>query len=258
MLLLVGLGNPGAEHTNNRHNIGFMAVDEIIRRHSFGPYRGRFNGLAAEGRIGNTKILALKPTTYMNESGLAVGNAARFYKLEPDDIIVLHDEIDLAPGKVRVKRGGGAAGHNGLRSIDGHIGKDYLRVRIGVGHPGDKDEVERYVLRNFPREDMRWVEALTGAIADALPLLLGGDGAGFMNKVVLLTAPPKPAPKKPPKEPTEEATLPCGPSPRPAPRSRTEGRRPATPAKRGESGSRLGEASGGARAGRRGGSAEEP
>ena len=252
MLLLVGLGNPGAEHTNNRHNIGFMTVDEIIRRHSFGPYRQRFNGLAAEARIGNTKILALKPTTYMNASGLAVGNAARFYKLEPDDIIVLHDEIDLAPGKVRVKRGGGAAGHNGLRSIDGHIGKDYLRVRIGVGHPGDKDEVERYVLRNFPREDMRWVEALTGAIADALPLLLGGDGAGFMSKVALLTAPPKPAPKKPPKdpskEPTEEATLPCGPSPR----------RPATPAKRGDSDSRLGEASGGAKAGRRGGPAEEP
>ena len=212
MLLLVGLGNPGAEHTNNRHNIGFMAVDEIIRRHSFGPYRERFNGLATEGRIGNTKILALKPTTYMNESGLAVGNAARFYKLEPDDIIVLHDEIDLAPGKVRVKRGGGAAGHNGLRSIDGHIGKDYLRVRIGVGHPGDKDEVERYVLRNFPREDMRWVEALSGAIADALPLLLGGDGAGFMSKVALLTAPPKPAK---PKEPPKEATKPCGPAEEP-------------------------------------------
>ena len=216
MLLLVGLGNPGAEHTNNRHNIGFMAVDEIIRRHSFGPCRERFNGLAAEGRIGNTKILALKPTTYMNESGLAVGNAARFYKLEPDDIIVLHDEIDLAPGKVRVKRGGGAAGHNGLRSIDSHIGKDYLRVRIGVGHPGDKDEVERYVLRNFRREDMRWVEALMSAIPEGLPLLLGGDGAGFMSKVALLTAPPKPAkPKKPPKESTEEATEPCGPAEKP-------------------------------------------
>ncbi len=219
MLLLVGLGNPGAGHTNNRHNIGFMAVDEIIRRHSFGPYRERFNGLAAEGRIGNTKILALKPTTYMNESGLAVGNAARFYKLEPGGIIVLHDEIDLAPGKVRVKRGGGAAGHNGLRSIDSHIGKDYLRVRIGVGHPGDKDEVERYVLRNFPREDMRWVEALTGAIADALPLLLGGDGAGFMSKVALLTAPAKPAPKEPAteaaKEPAEKAPGPCGPAEEP-------------------------------------------
>ncbi|MCH8097296.1 MAG: aminoacyl-tRNA hydrolase [Proteobacteria bacterium] len=216
MLLLVGLGNPGAEHTNNRHNIGFMAVDEIIRRHSFGPRRERFNGRAAEGRIGNTKILALKPATYMNESGLAVGNAARFYKLEPDDIIVLHDDIDLVPGKVRVKRGGGAAGHNGLRSIDSHIGKDYLRVRIGVGHPGDKDEVERYVLRNFPREDMRWVEALTGAIAECLPLLLGDDGAGFMSKVALLTAPPKPPkPKGPPKESTEEATEPCGPAEKP-------------------------------------------
>ena len=181
MLLLVGLGNPGAEYTNNRHNIGFMAVDEIIRRHSFGPYRERFNGRAAEGRIGNTKILALKPTTYMNESGLAVGNAARFYKLEPDDIIVLHDEIDLAPGKIRVKRGGGAAGHNGLRSIDSHIGKDYLRVRIGVGHPGDKNEVERYVLRNFPREDMRWEEALMSAIDDALPSILDDDGIGTEN-----------------------------------------------------------------------------
>ena len=219
MLLLVGLGNPGAEYTNNRHNIGFMAVDEIIRRHSFGPYRERFNGRAAEGRIGNTKILALKPTTYMNESGLAVGNAARFYKLEPDDIIVLHDEIDLAPGKIRVKRGGGAAGHNGLRSIDSHIGKDYLRVRIGVGHPGDKDEVERYVLRNFPREDMRWVEALMSAIADALPSLLDDDGPGFMSKVALLTAPPKPAPKKTPKEPTKEpgekANGLCGPAEKP-------------------------------------------
>ncbi len=219
MLLLVGLGNPGAGHTNNRHNIGFMAVDEIIRRHSFGPCRERFNGLAAEGRIGNTKILALKPTTYMNESGLAVGNAARFYKLEPDDIIVLHDEIDLAPGKVRVKRGGGAAGHNGLRSIDSHVGKDYLRVRIGVGHPGQKDEVERYVIRNFPRQDVRWVEALMSAIADALPLLIGGDGAGFMSKVALLTAPAKPAPKEPAKEaakePGEKATGPCGPAEEP-------------------------------------------
>jgi PTH1 family peptidyl-tRNA hydrolase len=201
MLLLVGLGNPGAEYANHRHNIGFMAVDEIIRRHSFGPYRERFNSVAAEGRIGNTKILALKPMTYMNESGLAVGNALRFYKLAPDDIIVVHDDIDLAPGKLRVKRGGGAAGHNGLRSIDSHIGKDYLRVRIGVGHPGDRDEVERYVLRNFPREDMRWVEALVGAIADAVPLLIADDGAGFMSKIALLTAPPKPAkPKAPPKK----------------------------------------------------------
>ncbi len=205
MLLLVGLGNPGAEYTNNRHNIGFMAVDEIIRRHSFSPSRERFNSLAAEGRIGNAKILALKPTTYMNESGLAVGNALRFYKLAPDDIIVVHDDIDLAPGKLRVKRGGGAAGHNGLRSIDSHIGKDYLRVRIGVGHPGDKDEVERYVLRNFPRDDQRWVEALTGAIADAVPLLIADDGAGFMSKVALLTAPPKPPkPKAGPKNPPAE------------------------------------------------------
>lgn len=220
MLLLVGLGNPGAEHTNNRHNIGFMAVDEIIRRHSFGPGRERFNGLAAEGSIGSTKLLALKPLTYMNESGRAVGSAARYYKLEPDDIIVLHDDIDLAPGKVRVKRGGGHAGHNGLRSIDSHIGKDYLRVRIGIGHPGEKDEVEAYVLRNFPREDRRWVETLMAAIADALPLLLGGDGAGFLNKIALLTAPPKPArpkkaPKEAPREAEEAATEPRGPAEEP-------------------------------------------
>ncbi len=199
MLLLVGLGNPGAEHANNRHNIGFMVLDALVWRHSFGAYRSRFHGLTAEGRIDGTKILALKPETFMNESGLSVGEAVRFHKLDLDDVIVFHDDIDLQPCKIRIKQGGGHAGHNGLRSIDAHIGKDYLRVRIGVGHPGEKDRVTGHVLNNFSSEELPRFEALVDAITDAMALLVACDDARFMNDIALALAPPKPDPAaKPP------------------------------------------------------------
>jgi len=195
MLLLVGLGNPGPAYAGNRHNIGFMAVDEIVRRHSFGGFRARFHGRVAEGALDGEKVLALEPLTYMNESGLAVGEAVRFYKLHLDQVIVLYDEIDLVPGKVRVKRGGGAGGHNGIRSIDAHIGKDYWRVRIGVGHPGDKELVERYVLSDFRKEERPLMEKVIQAVAEALPLLIRGQDGKFMNRVSLAVYPPKPKPK---------------------------------------------------------------
>lgn len=189
MQLLVGLGNPGPKYGLSRHNIGFMAVDEIARRHAFGPWRKRFEGLAAEGSVGKEKILALKPETYMNRSGRAVGAAARFYKLDPDDIVVVHDEIDLAPGKVRFKQGGGHAGHNGIRDIEAHIGPDFKRVRIGVGHPGLKDEVTGHVLDRFSKADIEWVAPLLEAVAEAFPALVSGGGAAFTNRLALLMAP---------------------------------------------------------------------
>ena len=205
MLLLVGLGNPGPRYADNRHNIGFMALDEIVRRHGFGPWRRRFQGQIAEGRIGGERLLALKPETFMNESGRAVGEAARFYKIAPEDVIVLYDEIDLAPGKLRVKRGGGAGGHNGIRSIDAHLGKDYWRVRLGVGHPGHKDRVHGHVLRDFAKADRDWLQALLDAVARELPRLIAGDDGGFMSRVAFLTAPPEPEPKKKPKAAPAEA-----------------------------------------------------
>jgi peptidyl-tRNA hydrolase, PTH1 family len=189
MRLIVGLGNPGPEYASHRHNVGFQAVDAIARRYGLGPWRRRFCGEAAEGSIGSDKILLLKPLTYMNDSGRAVAEATRFYKLAAEDAILIHDELDLVPGKVRVKRGGGAAGHNGLRSTDAAIGPDYLRVRFGIGHPGDKSRVTPYVLSNFAKDERPMVDAVSDAIADALPLLLKGDEAGFMNKVALKTAP---------------------------------------------------------------------
>jgi PTH1 family peptidyl-tRNA hydrolase len=192
MHLLVGLGNPGPRHAGNRHNIGFMAVDEVVRRHSFGPWRGRFQGRVTEGRIGPHKVLALKPETYMNESGQSVGAALRFYKLEPLSVTVLYDEIDLRPGKVKVKLDGGHAGHNGLRSIDAHIGKDYWRVRLGIGHPGDKDLVHAHVLSNFAKSELSWLDPLLAAVAEEMPRLLEGDESGFMSRVAHHTAPPKP------------------------------------------------------------------
>jgi PTH1 family peptidyl-tRNA hydrolase len=185
MRLLVGLGNPGARYAGNRHNIGFMVVDTIARRHGIGPWRRRFHGVAAEGTIGAARTLLLLPGTYMNDSGLAVAEASRFYKLELPDVIVVHDELDLEPGKVRVKVGGGVAGHNGLRSITAHIGNDYKRVRIGVGHPGDKDLVLNHVLNDFAKSERPWVEALCEVIADNAELLLTGADATFQNKVHL-------------------------------------------------------------------------
>jgi PTH1 family peptidyl-tRNA hydrolase len=185
MRLVVGLGNPDTQHVGNRHNIGFMAVQEIARRHGFGPWRRRFQGVATEGPIGAERALLLLPGTYMNESGRAVGEAAHFYKLALSDIVVLHDEVDLPPGKVRVKAGGGIAGHNGLRSISAHVGNDYRRVRIGIGHPGVKEMVHGHVLGDFSKAEREWVDALAGVIADNAALLAKGDDATFQNKVHL-------------------------------------------------------------------------
>ena len=185
MQLIVGLGNPGSGYAGNRHNIGFMAVEAIAKRHGLGPWRRRFQGVAAEGPLAGERVLLLLPGTYMNESGRAVAEAASFYKLGLPDIAVLHDEIDLAPGKVRVKTGGGNAGHNGLRSISAHVGNDYRRVRIGVGHPGAKELVHAYVLNDFAKSERDWVEALCGVIADNAALLAKGEDASFQNKVHL-------------------------------------------------------------------------
>jgi PTH1 family peptidyl-tRNA hydrolase len=197
MRLLVGLGNPGSRHERNRHNIGFMAVDAIVRRHSFPPWRDRFKGEVTEGTIAGQRVLVLKPMTYMNASGEAVLAAASFYKVRPSEIAVLHDELDLAPGKLRVKRGGGAAGHNGLRSIDACLGNDFWRVRLGIGHPGIKELVHPYVLQNFTAEEVKWVVPLCEAVAEAAPLLVSDDANGFMNKVAVILNPPPP---KPPRE----------------------------------------------------------
>src|SRR5882672_6022511 len=185
MRLLVGLGNPGTRYAGNRHNIGFMAVDAIARRHGIGPWRRRFQGVACEGPIGSQRALLLLPGTYMNESGRAVAEAAHFYKLGLTDIVVFHDELDLPPGKVRVKAGGGVAGHNGLRSISAHIGNDYRRVRIGIGHPGVKELVHSYVLSDFAKSERPWVESLCEAIADNAGLLTTDRDSTFQNKVHL-------------------------------------------------------------------------
>jgi PTH1 family peptidyl-tRNA hydrolase len=186
MFLLVGLGNPGARHAGDRHNIGFMVVDAIARRHGFPPWRRRFQGVATEGSLGGIKTLLLLPGTFMNESGRAVGEAANFYKIGLDAIAVVHDELDLAPGKLRIKRGGGVAGHNGLRSISAHVGNDYKRVRVGIGHPDDKNIVHSYVLSAFAKaERTGWVEVLIDAVAEHAPLLARGDDASLQNKVHL-------------------------------------------------------------------------
>jgi peptidyl-tRNA hydrolase, PTH1 family len=182
--LLVGLGNPGARYARNRHNIGFMAADAVARRHGFPGFRNRFKGELADAPIGGERVLLLKPQTYMNDSGESVGDAARFFKILPSDITVIHDEIDLRRGKLRVKRGGGNAGHNGLRSIDACLGSDYWRVRIGVGHPGIKELVQPYVLQNFADEERAlWVEPLLAAIAETIPLLIAGAPDAFMSEV---------------------------------------------------------------------------
>jgi PTH1 family peptidyl-tRNA hydrolase len=185
MLLFVGLGNPGAKYARNRHNIGFMAVDEIARRHGFSPWRRRFQGETSEGTLDSGRVVLLKPATYMNESGRAVQEAANFFKLGVGDVTVFQDELELPPGKLRVKVGGGIAGHNGLRSISAHIGNDYRRVRLGIGHPGVKELVHGHVLSDFAKSDMPWVEALCEAVADNAGLLTGKRDATFANKVHL-------------------------------------------------------------------------
>lgn len=187
MKLFVGLGNPGGEYARHRHNVGFMALDKIADAHGFGAWRRRFQGETAEGTIGGERVVLLKPMTYMNESGRAVGEAARFLKIPLEDIYVFHDEIDLAPAKLKVKSGGGNAGHNGLRSITAHMGNDYTRVRIGVGHPGSKDAVAHYVLHDFAKVEYSWLDPMLDAMADSAPFLAKGDSARFLSQVALKT-----------------------------------------------------------------------
>jgi len=181
--LLVGLGNPGKEYQGNRHNVGFMAIDRIAADHGISKLQKKFGGELSEGSIGGVKLFLLKPLTYMNLSGECVSKAARFYKIPPERIIVFHDELDLPVAKIRVKKGGGNGGHNGLKSIDAHIGKDYWRVRIGIGHPGDKSMVSDYVLSDFTKTEIKTIETLLPAVAGHAHLLLQGDEAGFMNKL---------------------------------------------------------------------------
>lgn len=192
MILMVGLGNPGREHAGQRHNIGFMAVDAIRRRRDFAPWKRarEFHGEVAAGVLAGEKILLLKPETYMNDSGRSVAAAARFYRLDERELVVFHDELDLAPGKVRVKTGGGHAGHNGLRSIDAHVGNLYRRVRLGIGHPGDKALVLRHVLGDFTSAEKAWLEPLLETVAAAAGYLAGGDDSRFQSEIARLTAPP--------------------------------------------------------------------
>jgi PTH1 family peptidyl-tRNA hydrolase len=194
-LLIAGLGNPGESYARHRHNVGFMAADAIAQEHRFPPWRPRYRGLVSEGSISGRKILLLKPMTYVNDSGDAVGQAARYLKLPLEAVVVIHDELDLAPGKLRVKTGGSDAGHNGLRSITASLGPDYRRVRIGIGHPG-APAVLNYVLHDFSKTDKEWLSPLLDAVAEAAPYLARDDDAGFMNRVALLIRPPKPAKPK--------------------------------------------------------------
>ena len=190
MLILAGLGNPGPKHKYQRHNIGFIVADEIIRRHNLILRQTRHHAYVAEGNIAGEKVLLLKPKTFMNESGRALGSAVRYLKIRLRQVTVLYDELDLAPGKVLVKLGGGHAGHNGIRSISSHIGQDFRRVRIGIGHPGNQKKVHRYVLSDFYKSERDWVNKTVDAIAEALPILIEGDNAGFMTKVAYLAPPP--------------------------------------------------------------------
>jgi PTH1 family peptidyl-tRNA hydrolase len=208
MLLLVGLGNPRPGDARNRHNVGFMAADAIHDRHGFGPWRSRFRGLLSEGTLAGRKVYLLKPMTYMNDSGESVGEAARFYKLPPSSVIVFYDELDLKPGKVRVKTGGGAGGHNGIRSIDRCFGKDYRRVRLGIGHPGDKHLVQSFVLQDFLKDERPWVAKLLDAVAAEAPLLAEDRDGEFMNRLALALFPPRPKPPKPAAPPASEDPTP--------------------------------------------------
>jgi len=195
-LLIAGLGNPGSQYAKNRHNAGFIVVDEIHAAHRFGPWKAKFEGLLSEGKLGGRKTYLLKPQTFMNESGHSVGPALGFFKLPLSALVVIHDEIDLAAGKVKVKTGGGDAGQNGLRSITLACGAEYRRVRLGVGHPGDKEMVTRHVLANFTKDDIVWLKPLVMAMVEAAPLLAKDDDTGFMSKVALQIQPPKPKKEK--------------------------------------------------------------
>lgn len=217
MKLFVGLGNPGGKYARNRHNIGFMAVDRIADDHGFAPWRNKFNGQISEGRLGSEKVLLLKPETFMNLSGQSVGEAMRFHKLEPQDVTVFHDELDLAPGKCRVKTGGGHAGHNGLRSIHAHIGPEYHRVRLGIGHPGRKELVSPYVLHDFPKAEIEgWLDDLLRGIGDGIGSLAAGDTPGFLNAIARRTAPARSSNSPKPAE-----TAPVKPTPAPPPATDT-------------------------------------
>ena len=197
MKLFVGLGNPGAKYAGNRHNIGFMAVDRTAADHGFSGWKSKFQGVIAEGRVGSEKVGLLKPETFMNRAGQSVGEAMRFYKIDPRDVTVLHDEIDLAPAKTKYKQGGGHAGHNGLRSVHGHIGEAYARVRLGVGHPGHKDAVPTYVLKDFAKADQDWLDDVLRGVSDGAAALAVGDGAKFLNAVALRANPPRSSTSKP-------------------------------------------------------------
>ena len=183
LILIVGLGNPGPQYENNRHNIGFMAVDKIAERHSFPPFKAKEKNLISEGRIGSKKVILIKPMDFMNRSGRAMSPIANFYKIPPEHVIVIHDELDLAAGKVRVKQGGGAGGHNGIRDLDAHFGKDTWRVRLGVGHPGHRDKVTSHVLNDFSKQDKEWLDFLLVAVADEIGYLVEGDKDRFMTNV---------------------------------------------------------------------------
>lgn len=220
MQLWVGLGNPGAKYAANRHNIGFMAVDRIAADHGFAPWRKAFSGLASEGRFGAERVILLKPETFMNLSGQSVRAAADFYKIPVAAITVFHDELDLAPGKCRLKQGGGHAGHNGLRSIHGHIGEAYGRVRLGIGHPGHKDRVAGYVLADFAKAEADWLDDLLRGISDGAAQLAAGDGAKFLNAVALRTAPPRASTGTKPAEPPAPVAKPQPkPQPKPEPKA---------------------------------------
>lgn len=202
MILVTGLGNPGAGYAKNRHNIGFMAVDLLAHRHTFSPWRSKFQSELCEGQIAGERVMLLKPQTYMNLSGQAVAAAMRFLKLPLESLVVIHDDLDLAPGKVRVKCGGGAGGHNGLKSIDSHIGQGYRRIRIGIGHPGDRNLVSPYVLQDFSKAEVAALVPVLSAIVEASPLMVAGDDNAFASKVGTLSAPPRPP--KPPRPPGVE------------------------------------------------------
>jgi PTH1 family peptidyl-tRNA hydrolase len=201
MKILVGLGNPGSQYAGHRHNIGFMAMDRIASDHGVGPWRVKFNGEVSEGRLGSDKVLLLKPTTFMNDSGRSVQAACAFHKVAPADVIVFHDELDLAPGKVRLKTGGGHAGHNGLRSIHAHLGPEYDRVRLGIGHPGHKDRVAGYVLHDFAKADQEWLDDVLHGISDGIGQLVDGHGDKFLNLIALRAAPARSSASKPAKAP---------------------------------------------------------